>query len=179
MKDIIKDWPQESREAAQLVIDKYGDPDETSDSMIVWHKPGPWKRMIAYREFDNHKFPAPHIDAVESIIEHHVPEGKYDQLAKFDGSVTVRRTVGEMSAKCHDEQANLLALNLANDIITGKKNVQEAKDYYKKEFLDFRRGKPTPYMSSLTFTPSGNGDPGERNISEDELKQAKAEGDKS
>jgi hypothetical protein len=69
-----------------------------------------------------------------------------------------------------------LALNLANDIITGEKNVQEARDYYKKEFLDYRRGQPTPYMSELQFTPSGEADPGERNISEDELEQAKAEG---
>ena len=179
MNDIIKDWPQESREAAQLVIDTYGEPDEITESMIVWHQPGPWKRMIAYRAFDQHAFPAPHIDAVESIIEHHVPEDKYDALAMFDGSVTVRKTAGEISAKCHDEQANLLALNLANDIITGEKNVQEARDYYKKEFLDYRRGQPTPYMSELQFTPTGEGDPGERNISDDELEQAKAEGSMS
>ncbi len=30
--DIIKEWPEESREAAQLVIDKYGEPHEVTDS---------------------------------------------------------------------------------------------------------------------------------------------------
>jgi hypothetical protein len=28
----MEGWPEESREAAQLVIDKYGDPDEATDS---------------------------------------------------------------------------------------------------------------------------------------------------
>ena len=37
-----------------------------------------------------------------------------------DGSVSVHRTVGEISAKCDFEGANFLALNLANDVITGK-----------------------------------------------------------
>ncbi|MDQ3477432.1 MAG: hypothetical protein M3492_14190 [Actinomycetota bacterium] len=31
-------------------------------------------------------------------------------LAEFDGSVIVERTAGEVSARCHDEQANFLAL---------------------------------------------------------------------
>ncbi len=32
-------------------------------------------------------------------------------VAEFDGSVIVERTAGEVSARCHDEQANFLALN--------------------------------------------------------------------
>jgi hypothetical protein len=49
-------------------------------------------------------------------------------------------------ARCHDEQANFLALNLMNDIVKGQKSVEEARRYYSKEFLDYRRKKPTPYM---------------------------------
>ncbi|MGH2686459.1 MAG: hypothetical protein ACRDJP_13425 [Actinomycetota bacterium] len=37
---------------------------------------------------------------------------------------------GDMSARCHDEEASHLALNLANDIVEGKKTVQEARDHY-------------------------------------------------
>ena len=28
--DIIRGWPRESREAAQLVLDRYGEPDEAT-----------------------------------------------------------------------------------------------------------------------------------------------------
>jgi hypothetical protein len=59
-------WPEESREAAQLVIAKYGDPAEATASVLMWNQPGPWKRIIAYRDFDSHNFPAPHNDSVES-----------------------------------------------------------------------------------------------------------------
>lgn len=64
----IADWPEESREAAQLVLDAYGEPDEAGESQLVWHDVGPWKRMVATRTFYRHDFPVPHIDAVESVI---------------------------------------------------------------------------------------------------------------
>jgi len=34
-------WPEESKEAAQLVIGKYGDPDEATASVLIWDRPGP------------------------------------------------------------------------------------------------------------------------------------------
>jgi hypothetical protein len=65
----MEGWPEEAREAAQLVIDKYGDPDEATDSVLIWDRPGPWKRIVAYRDFDSHEFPAPHNDSVESSAQ--------------------------------------------------------------------------------------------------------------
>jgi hypothetical protein len=175
---LIAGWPDESREATQLVIDQYGEPDEATESQLVWHKPGPWKRIVATRTFYQHDFPAPHQDSVESVIDYRVPPDKFSALAEFDGSVIVERTAGEVSARCHDEQANLLALNLMHDIVTGAKTVQEARDYYAKEFADYRRKKPTPYMDGLRFTPGDDGarDPDRRVLSDEDLKQAEAEG---
>lgn len=34
--DIITSWPEESREAAGLVIDAYGEPDEATASLLIW-----------------------------------------------------------------------------------------------------------------------------------------------
>jgi hypothetical protein len=176
--EIINGWPEQSREAATQVIKKYGEPTEATSSELIWHKPGPWKRIVASKSFYDHNFPAPHIDAVESVIDYHVPEDKFTPLAEFDGSVIVERTAGEVSARCHDEQANFLALNLMHDIVTGKKNAKEARDYYAKEFADYRRKKPTPYMEKLHFAPA-NGDacdPDRRVLSEHDLKKAEEEG---
>src|SRR5215217_3954343 len=142
----IQQWPEQSREAAKLVIDKYGEPDEVSDSQLIWHRRGEWKRIVASKAFYSHDFPAPHQDSVESFIDYRVPPEKFSDLAAFDGSVVVERTAGEVSARCHDEQANFLALNLVHDLVTGAKDVEEARRYYAKEFLDARRNKPTPYM---------------------------------
>ncbi|MBW3569354.1 hypothetical protein KY385_04455 [Candidatus Parcubacteria bacterium] len=178
VNQIINDWPEESKEAAELVINKYGQPDEASESYLTWHNPGPWKRMVAYKDFDRHEFPAPHIDAVESFLEYGVPTDKFSDLAKFDGSVVANRTKGEISARCHDEEANFLALNLAKDIIDDEKTVEEARDYYAREFLASRQGGPTPYMEGLRFEPEGGPDLDERMLSNAQLEEAQAVGTK-
>jgi len=175
--DLIRSWPSESQEAAQLVIDAHGEPDEVSDSQLVWYDIGPWKRIVATKAYWSHDFPAPHIDCVESVIDYRVPVHKFTPLAEFDGSLICERTAGEVSARCHDEQANFLALNLMHDIVTDSKDVQGARDYYVKEFLDVRRRKPTPYMNKLQFQPPDGqtADPDERAIADEELDRAKAE----
>jgi hypothetical protein len=177
--DQIREWPEESREAAQLVIDAHGEPAEATPSMLIWHQVGPWKRIAATKAFFEHNFPAPHIDSVESFLDYSVPVDKFGPLAEFDGSVIVERTVGEVSARCHDEQANFLALNLMHDIVTGAKDVEQARAYYAKEFADYRRKEPTPYMEKLRFTPpsGGTADPDQRVLSDDDLEQAQREGE--
>jgi hypothetical protein len=175
---IIQGWPEESREAAQLVIDKYGEPIEATDMQLVWHNPGPWKRIVASKAFYQHNFPVPHTDCIESFIDYRVPVEKVEAIAQFDGSVITERTSGEVSARCHDVEANSLALNLMHDIVTGVKSVQEARDYYGKEFLDYRRKKSTPYMTGLRFTPDAKNapDPDTRILSDEDLKRAADEG---
>lgn len=177
-RGVIANWPEASREAAQLVIDKYGDPSEATDTQLIWHRPGPWKRMVASKAYHRHDFPAPHIDAVESVIDYRVPPEKFTALARFDGSVIVERTAGEVSARCHDEEANFLALNLMHDIVTGERDVEDARNYYAKEFADYRRKKPTPYMQGLRFAPADGGaaDPDKRMLSDEDLKRAVEEG---
>jgi hypothetical protein len=174
---IIEGWPEESREAAQLVIDKYGEPHESTESFLIWNQVGPWKRIIASKAFYKHDFPVPHFDSVESVLDYGVPPQYFTPLAEFDGSVMVDRTAGEVSARCHDEEANSLALNLAHDIVTGTRTVEEARQYYAKEFLDYRRRQPTPYMDELRFEAGRDtADPDERVLTDDAIERAVEEG---
>lgn len=175
----IEAWPEESREAARLVIDKYGEPDEATDTQLTWHKPGPWKRIVASKVFYQHGFPAPHIDSVESVIDYRVPPDKFAQLAEFDGSVIAERTAGDPTARCHDEQANFFALDLVHDIVTGAKTVTEARKHYAKEFADYRRKKPTPYREKLYFSPGDRSaaDPDARVLLDEDLEQSAKEGE--
>lgn len=174
---IIHEWPEESREAAQLVINKYGEPHEASDSFLVWHRVGPWKRLVATSVFHRHDFPVPHHDVIESVIDYRVPPELVSAVSAFDGSVIVERTIGEVSARCHDEQANCLALNLMHDIVMGAKSVEAARRYYAQEFLDHRRKVPTPYMDKLRFAAArGTADPDVRVLSDDDIERAVKEG---
>jgi hypothetical protein len=160
------------------VIDAYGEPHEATGSLLTWHDVGPWKRVLASKVFFEHQFPAPHHDSVESVLDYRVPPEQFTPLARFDGSVIVERTAGEVSARCHDEQANFLALNLVDDIVTGAKSVEEARAYYAEEFLNARRKRPTPYMEKLRFQPgTGTADPDQRVLSDQDLERAMKEGE--
>ena len=160
------------------MIDAYGEPHEATGSLLTWHDVGPWKRVLASKVFFEHQFPAPHHDSVESVLDYRVPPEQFTPLARFDGSVIVERTAGEVSARCHDEQANFLALNLVDDIVTGAKSVEEARAYYAEEFLNARRKRPTPYMEKLRFQPgTGTADPDQRVLSDQDLERAMKEGE--
>jgi len=89
--EIIKGWPEDAREPALLVIDKYGEPHEATESLLTWHKVGPWKRVVASKAVQLHNMPVPHWDAVESVIDCEVPVKFITPIVEFDGSVTVRR----------------------------------------------------------------------------------------
>ncbi len=173
---IAQGWPEEAREPAQLVIDRYGEPHEATESYLIWHRVGPWKRIVASKTVFRHDWPRPHGDSVESVIDYRVPVECFTPIAEFDGSVIAERTAGEVSARCHDEEANMLALNLMHDIVTGQRTVQEARDHYVEEVLDYRRRKPTPYMDGLRFEADPNSaDPDVAVITEQDLAQAERE----
>ncbi|WP_157077372.1 hypothetical protein [Robertmurraya korlensis] len=78
----------------------------------------------------------------------------FSELAKFDGSVIVERTRGEVSSRCDMEAANILALNLMNDIVTGKLNVEEARDKYCEVTSAFMMNRRAPYAEKLQFNVS-------------------------
>jgi hypothetical protein len=46
---------------------------------------------------------------------------------------------------------NFLALNLANDVASGKKTVEEARAYYARAAKEFMQGKMDPYTKQLQF----------------------------
>jgi len=51
---------------------------------------------------------------------------------------------------------NLLALNLAHDIVTGKRNVEEARTFYAETAGAFMMNRPAPYTERLHFdVPEG------------------------
>jgi hypothetical protein len=148
---IIQDWPETAKKSAQAMIEKYGPPSEATQSMLLWQKNGPWKRTIVNKEEVDHDFPMPHKDVMEQFVNYKVPPEKFDELAKYDGSVIVERTKGELSARCDKEEANFLALNLANDIVKGEKSVEEAREFYGESIKKFMAGEKPEYMQKLLF----------------------------
>ncbi len=155
-KGLISNWPVKTQEVANTTMAKYGAPNEVTGTMLVWHNNGPWKKTIIHKEPVQHNFPMPHVDLLEQFVDYSVPADRFDQMAMYDGSVVIARTVGEISARCDKEEANFLALNLANDVATGKKTVDEARKYYATAIKEMMQGKMDPYVQKLHFVGGGN-----------------------
>jgi hypothetical protein len=173
VRNIIASWPAGSKGIAQAVIEGYGEPNEATPSMLIWYDNGPWKRTIVYRIAWKHDFPLPHVDGLEQVINYAVPMEKACELAAFNGSISFNCTRGEISAFCHDEPSNLLAINLANDIIKDKIDFNKARRLYIDSMVAYRQKRPVPYMEKLQFIPAKNtADPDEVMLSEKELAKA-------
>jgi hypothetical protein len=150
---IVNGWPATPKKVAMEMIGKYGQPNEATPSMLVWHRNGPWKRTVLTREETPHEFPMAHTDLLEQVVDYQVPPAAFDELAQYDGSVIIERTKGEMSARCDKEEMNMLALNLANDIVQGKRSVADARAFYATTAMAFKKGEKPPYTQRLQFDP--------------------------
>ena len=153
LEDIIKDWPKEPRESASRLIEYYGPPDECSASQLIWYntKDG-WKRTVLSREEVPHDFPAQHTDYLEQTIDYQVPIDMFSALAEYDGSVIAERTKGELSARCGGTSMNFVAINLAHDIVSGKRSIAQARDEYARLYQAYKNGEKPPYTQAFQFT---------------------------
>lgn len=149
--EFVKDWPTQSQQACQRLVDKYGPPQEATKSLFIWHDNGPWKRTQLSRDPVHHNWPMEHDDMVESVIDYAVPPEKAGELARFDGSVIVERTKGELSARCEAEEANFLALNIAHDLLAGKVSVEQAREEYARNMQQKQKEGMGPYMTAFRF----------------------------
>ena len=154
VQTIIQNWLPMPKKAAEQTIEQYGAPNEAIDSRLIWYNNGPWKRTIVYRDEVLHNFPAPHTDVIEQFIDYAVPPEKFSEIAAFDGSVIVERTKGEVSARCDMEAANILALNLMHDIVTGKCDAEKAREIYSEVTGAFVLSQSAPYAEELQFQVS-------------------------
>ena len=170
--DVVEEWPRYSRKTARELIERYGAPDEATPSRLVWYDTGPWKRTILHRTGPLHEFPVPHRDYLEQHIDYRVPPEKFDDLARYDGSVLASRTRGELGATCHEEGANLLAVNLAHEVVTDRRTVEEAREAYAKILAKGKAGGSPEYMESFQFeVPEGAQGDRDVTIVTDEIKR--------
>jgi hypothetical protein len=153
-QSIIASWPMKPREAASTLIAKYGQPDVVGDRVLIWYDKGPFKKISLMRDEQPHSFPVQHTDFLTETVMYRVPSDKVDEVTAYDGSVWFHRTRGELSAQCDVEEMNYLALNLAHDVATGARTVEDARAFYAKTAMEFKQGtRSSPYVTGLRFQP--------------------------
>ena len=152
---ILSVWPAASANAAREMIGRYGPPNEAVPSRMIWYDNGPWKRTIAYRDEIPHNFPQPHSDVLEQVVAYRVPLEKVAELLRFDGSLVIERTAGEVAARCDMEAANVASLNLMHDIVTGRLTADEARREMAEIASAYVLNRPAPYTEGLRFEQPG------------------------
>ncbi|MFC0534188.1 hypothetical protein [Phytohabitans kaempferiae] len=173
--ELTEGWPTAATAAARAADQKYGPPDEASENTLIWHDRTPWKRVVVSRAMVPHRFPHSHVDVVEHVVAHRVPLERIGALAAFSGSVVYDRTRGELSSHCEDEEGNILALNLAHDVVTRGLDVEAARRRGHTAIESRDSADRDPYLDALVFEPGGGGDPDETTIDhelQDRLRQA-------
>ncbi len=154
---VMAGWPAKQQETATLMISKYGQPSVVGDRMLAWYGTGPFVHTILARDGVPHNFPMPHVDYLTQTVKHRVPADRLDDLFEYDGSVWYHRTRGELSAQCDVEEMNYLALNLAHDVVTGKRSAADARAFYARTAMAFKQGdKSSPYVRGLIFAQEPN-----------------------
>jgi hypothetical protein len=149
-------WPDASALAAKNLLTKYGEPTESTPSMLVWKGIAPFRRITVHREEVVHRFPLLHKDVIEHVVAYKIPADKTDDLTKFDGSILFDRTRGELTARGDDEAMNFVALNLAADIINGKRTADNARIEFGKIAVDFLNGNKSVLTQNLQFVAQNN-----------------------
>ena len=122
MLEWLEDWLSRFNGAALIVSHDRAFLDNTVTSILeldpnthgVKSYPG------NYADYLEHKL-------VEREKQAQAYQDQLDELARFNGSLVAERTRGTLTARCDSEAMNFLAINLANDIVTGKRTVEEAR----------------------------------------------------
>lgn len=148
--DVIASWPIVSRLTAGFLIEKYGPPNEVSPADLTWVDNAPWKRTTVRKEGLLRSAPR---RIVHQSIGFAVPQGKVSELDAMGMGLKADRGRKELTVSGESEEANFLALNLANDVINGRINVQDAKDAFARTLALSAAGKSSPYTEGLEFEP--------------------------
>lgn len=133
---VLQQWEEGPAEKAREMIEQHGPPDEITRKRLIWEDAGPWKRTEIVNESIPHNFPKPHHDFLYQTVDYNVPEDKVEDVIRMSGSILIDRVKGEVTARCDDESANFLTMNLVHQIVEGKKNAKSGRDTYAETMLD-------------------------------------------
>lgn len=150
-ESIITRWPPRSRSAAGLMLEKYGTPDQFDRNTMVWFNNGEWKKTIVHRAISRRDPTGKSKDYLEQTVGYLVPADKVADLKRFSLMIEVSPTAGELTFASESESKNRLALNLADEIVTGKRGVADARAFFLKTTRLAASGKSSSYLDALRF----------------------------
>lgn len=148
---LLRDWPAVTRSMAYAFHERHGPPDEARQDALTWRSKGGWKRIVLHREAVEHRWPTPHEDACEHVLDHAVPPERASSVMNFHGGIVMDRARGEVSVRCADEPANILAANLAHELLEGALTTHHARRAFEQRFASRHDARDDDYVARLLF----------------------------
>lgn len=149
-KAATADWPEKARLLAAATVQEYGQPDEIRADQLTWRRRHPWTMIAVYRDAQSIESPNNLLQA----LPYEVSPRRWRALSSFERGVAYDPVRKELVARGESEEVNLLALNLADEIIQGKRSPAEAAEFYDRTLSLSRSGKSSSYMFRLMFSPA-------------------------
>jgi hypothetical protein len=150
---MIRAWPAGARATARAMIAEYGQPDRSTGRELRWTGNGPWAKTIVHRRAWSRFNKERTGDYLEQTVAYRVPETRVDELRRFDDRLEINGRSGQMSAWSSSEALNVLLLNLAHEIVSGRRNARSARSFVEKAVEFSKAGKSSVYMERLLFPP--------------------------
>jgi hypothetical protein len=154
----LEGWPKITLALATQLVEKYGHPGEANSREITWYGNSPWKRTVLRKGEPPHNFPRAHKDVLEQTVNYRVPPEKAGDLLKYNGSLVIDRTLGELSVHCDSEEHNILTHHLADDMVKGERTLEEALTYHAQVIRGLETHDPQAYAQKLKFQPGKSAD---------------------
>lgn len=149
-RDAVASWPERSRLLADAIVREYGAPDEVQPAQLVWRRRHPWTMIAVFRDAQSPERPNNLLQA----LAYEVPLRRWRALSAFERGATYDPVRKELVARTDGEETNLLALNLADEVIQGRRSPAEANDFFDRTLSLSYAGKSSSYMVRLMFSPA-------------------------
>ena len=143
-------WSPPSADAARRLTELYGAPDDATPNKLTWVRKGPWLRTVVWNRPRVYRTPRD-FDLIVQTVKYPVTREQASELVAYSPAMVVDVDRGELSTRGSREEVNYLNLNLADEILRGKKSVDEAQQVYRRILDLTAAGKSSPYVSKLLF----------------------------
>ena len=147
---LIIRWPEEPRALAGALLEKYGMPDEMVPSQLSWNDRRPWTKIVVFRDPEAAGRPR-HL--LESVAYGKITLQRWRALSALGRGASYDPVTQELSARTDGEETNFLSVNLADEVIRGRRSAAAARDFYDETANLSLYGKSSPYMTRLLFEP--------------------------
>jgi hypothetical protein len=143
-------WAPVAGQAAHRLMEKYGAPDEIRPAYLAWDDVGPWTRTIVF-DVDVSSAGGKDSSLIQQSVNYALGPEQVAALAAFDVRLKYDKRSGLLSALSETEELNFLRLNLADDVITGRKTPNEARADFDRTVSLSESGKTSGSMHGLHF----------------------------